>query len=115
MIRGRRGEGERPLHLLALSARSEKGLNALAERYVQHLTTHPDLAMADVAFTANTGRSHFEHRLTLIAESATEAREALMTARSSSNDFRSCSDDGHACPPHFSRSFVRNRARERLK
>jgi acyl transferase domain-containing protein/acyl carrier protein len=68
---------ERPLHLLALSAKSEAALTQLVEQYEKHLIAHPDESVADVCFTANCGRSHFPHRLSLIAASSTELCEKL--------------------------------------
>lgn len=68
---------DRPLHLLALSAKTEESLVLLAEQYAKHLANHPDLALGDICFTANTGRSHFQHRLSLIASSADELGEKL--------------------------------------
>ncbi|HSI03412.1 MAG TPA: type I polyketide synthase [Myxococcota bacterium] len=54
---------ERPLHVLALSARSQAALQGLARRYARTLRETPSLRVADVCFTANTGRTHFQHRL----------------------------------------------------
>ena len=54
---------ESPLHLLPLSARTEQALLALAREYEQVFTREPDLNLADVAYTAGAGRSHFDHRL----------------------------------------------------
>ncbi len=68
---------ERPLHLLALSAHSESALQMLAQRYAIFLETHPAPAVADVCFTANTGRSHFAQRLALTANSTVQLRERL--------------------------------------
>jgi malonyl CoA-acyl carrier protein transacylase len=68
---------ERSRHLLSLSAKSEKGLLELAQRYEDFFATHPESSLADVCFTANVGRSHFEHRLVLAAESILELREHL--------------------------------------
>ena len=68
-------EGERPLHLLALSAKSEAALRALAGRYAAHLTGEQPLA--DVAFTANTGRAHFEHRLATVVPDLPTLRDRL--------------------------------------
>ncbi|HET7153908.1 MAG TPA: beta-ketoacyl synthase N-terminal-like domain-containing protein, partial [Hyphomicrobiaceae bacterium] len=68
---------DRPLHLLALSAKTDSALLALAGRYAQYFDAHPDAALADVCFTANVGRVHFPHRLALVAASAREAREKL--------------------------------------
>ena len=68
---------ERPLHLLTLSAKTETALEELARRYQQHLSTHPELAIVDVCYTANIGRSHFHHRLAIVASSTTELAEKL--------------------------------------
>ncbi len=68
---------ERPRHILMLSARSEAALAALARRYHDHLRAHPDLSLADVCFTANTGRKAFDHRLAVCADSLAEMAAAL--------------------------------------
>lgn len=68
---------ERPLHLLALSARSEPALRDLASRYARHLTGQPELPLADIAYTANSGRSHFAHRLAAIAADSAGVAEQL--------------------------------------
>jgi acyl transferase domain-containing protein len=59
---------ERPLHLLTLSAKNERALMQLAQRYETYLAEHPDAVLADICFTSNTGRFHGEHRLAVIAE-----------------------------------------------
>jgi acyl transferase domain-containing protein len=74
---GLRGGEERPYHLLALSAKTEQALFELATRYEKHLAAHPNLTLADVCFTANTGRSHFPHRLSVVAESKSQLTDAL--------------------------------------
>ncbi|HEX7175425.1 MAG TPA: aminotransferase class III-fold pyridoxal phosphate-dependent enzyme, partial [Pyrinomonadaceae bacterium] len=63
-------ENERPLHLLTLSARSESSLKELARRYETFLGEHPEASLPDVCFTANTGRTHFRHRLALVCDSS---------------------------------------------
>ncbi|MCH9667178.1 MAG: SDR family NAD(P)-dependent oxidoreductase [Actinomycetia bacterium] len=68
---------ERPLNVLALSARSPEALVALAQRYDAWLGIHPDVDLADVCLTAGTGRSHFEHRAALVVDSVRNAREGL--------------------------------------
>ncbi|MCH9731294.1 MAG: SDR family NAD(P)-dependent oxidoreductase, partial [Actinomycetia bacterium] len=68
---------EQPVHVLALSARSPEALTALAQRYETWLSTHPDSDLADVCFTAATGRSHFEHRAALVVDSVEGARAGL--------------------------------------
>ncbi|WP_167107646.1 type I polyketide synthase [Mycobacterium sp. DL592] len=62
-----------PYSVLPLSARSAQGLMALAARYSGWLAEHPDAPFADVCFTAGAGRSHFEHRAALVANSTGEA------------------------------------------
>jgi acyl transferase domain-containing protein len=69
---GRESAVDRPVHLLALSARSEAALKELAGRYVTHLESHPAEAIADVCFTANAGRSHFEERAAVVGATREE-------------------------------------------
>ncbi|TBR56984.1 hypothetical protein B4U84_26490 [Westiellopsis prolifica IICB1] len=69
--------GERPAHLLTLSAKTQEALKQLGRCYENHLATHPTLDIEDICFSANTGRSHFNHRLCLLTESSTQAREIL--------------------------------------
>ncbi|MDE5076130.1 MAG: beta-ketoacyl synthase N-terminal-like domain-containing protein, partial [Trichodesmium sp. St5_bin2_1] len=68
---------ERSLHVLTLSAKTEKALEELSSRYQNHLETHRELAIADICFTANTGRSHFNHRLAIIASDRQELVDKL--------------------------------------
>jgi len=77
MTTGAAGQPERPRHILALSARSGAALKALAEQYALHLEAHPAEAFGDVCFTANAGRSHFEHRLAVVAAAPQEAQQQL--------------------------------------
>ena len=69
--------GERPLHVLALSAKGPEALKELAVRFAAHLAAHPEEDLADICFTANTGRSHFNQRLALTAASIDEAARKL--------------------------------------
>ncbi len=71
---------ERPAHILTLSAKSENALQALAGRYEQHLASAAD-DLANISYTANAGRSHFNHRLAVIGETLPEIREALAAYR----------------------------------
>ncbi|PPS43907.1 type I polyketide synthase [Chroococcidiopsis sp. TS-821] len=72
---------KRPWHLLVLSAKTEKALVELAERYEKHLAAHPDLVLEDVCFSASCGRSHFQHRLSIVACSSSELCEKLAAFR----------------------------------
>ncbi|MBW4427779.1 MAG: SDR family oxidoreductase [Nostoc desertorum CM1-VF14] len=59
---------ERSLHLLTLSAKTENALQDLARHY-EALLAKTDVSLADICFSANTGRSHFPHRLAIAAAS----------------------------------------------
>jgi acyl transferase domain-containing protein len=74
------GASERPLHVLVLSGRTERGLAELAGRFERHLASPDAPPLADVAFSAATGRAHFNHRAAVVAGSAAQAREALAAA-----------------------------------
>ncbi|NEO53143.1 MAG: type I polyketide synthase [Okeania sp. SIO3B5] len=69
---------ERPIHLLTLSAKTEKALEDLVSNYQNYLETNPELELADVCYTASTGRSHFNHRLGVIASEPTELIDKLL-------------------------------------
>ena len=66
----------RPLHLLTLSAKTEDALHELAIQYQTHLARSTD-SLANICFTANSGRVHHSHRLALIAASSDQMREKL--------------------------------------
>ena len=68
---------ERPEHVLALSAVGEPALRALAGRYAQLLDTENAPSAADVAFSANTGRSAFSQRLTIVGQDGRALAHAL--------------------------------------
>ncbi|HCI83010.1 MAG TPA: beta-ketoacyl synthase, partial [Ktedonobacter sp.] len=73
---------ERPLHLLTLSAKSESALRTLAQQYADFLANADASTIADICFTANTGRAHFAHRLAITGDSAQQLRERLLEAAS---------------------------------
>ncbi len=68
---------DRTPHILALSARSERALRELAQRYRAHLDTHEQDRLADICFTATAGRAHFDHRLAVVAEDGHALTDAL--------------------------------------
>ena len=71
---------DRPLHVLALSARTEAALNELAGRWDRYLADHSDAALADVAHTANAGRAHLPHRIAIVADSMEQLRSHVAAA-----------------------------------
>ncbi len=70
-------EDGRPLSVLALSAKSGSALLKLARRYQDRLATAGPETAADLCFSANTGRSHFPHRLAAVGASPGELAERL--------------------------------------
>lgn len=70
-------EVERPKHILTLSAKNEKALRELAQSYATYLEYSSETSVADICFTANTGRLYFAHRLFVVAESIMQLREHL--------------------------------------
>ncbi|MGI4792363.1 MAG: amino acid adenylation domain-containing protein [Janthinobacterium lividum] len=66
-------------HLLTLSARTEKALDAATDNLARHLRTHPEFSLADAAYTLQTGRRAFAHRRTLVSRTVAEAAAALET------------------------------------
>ncbi len=60
---------DRPLHILALSARTEIALDDLLQRYAAILAG-ADCALGDLSYTANAGRTHFATRAAYIGSSA---------------------------------------------
>ncbi|MCB0167206.1 MAG: SDR family NAD(P)-dependent oxidoreductase [Anaerolineae bacterium] len=74
---GNRNYNERPYHLLTLSAKSKQALQTLGRRYYDYIQSNPETKLSDVCYTANTGRDHFAHRLSVEAGSMAELGEKL--------------------------------------
>ncbi|HEX4038892.1 MAG TPA: SDR family NAD(P)-dependent oxidoreductase [Acidobacteriaceae bacterium] len=70
---------ERPLHLLALSARSESALEGLRQRYAEYLASSHE-PLGNICFTAGSGRAHFEQRAAFVASDRDAMRAALEAA-----------------------------------
>jgi acyl transferase domain-containing protein/acyl carrier protein len=66
----------RPIHVLTLSARSDKALMELSKNYAVTLSDSA-ASLQDVCFTANTGRFPFAHRLAVLGGSTNEICEKL--------------------------------------
>jgi acyl transferase domain-containing protein/acyl carrier protein len=67
----------RPWQLLLLSARTESALDTVTANLAAHLKQHPDLDLADVAYTLQVGRKRFEYRRALTCRDVEEAMQAL--------------------------------------
>jgi acyl transferase domain-containing protein len=66
---------DRSSHLLTLSAKTAPALQGLVSRYQSHLEADQKLELADICYTTNAGREHFQHRLAIVADS----KEQLIT------------------------------------
>ncbi|MCC6892486.1 MAG: SDR family NAD(P)-dependent oxidoreductase [Anaerolineae bacterium] len=70
------GQVERPVQVMALSARDESSLRELAGRYTHYLEQTSD-TLADIAYTANTGRAQLNQRAAIIASDLNELHDKL--------------------------------------
>ncbi|WP_323808745.1 type I polyketide synthase [Nostoc sphaeroides] len=74
---GDTGSIERSQHILTLSAKTAPALAELAQQYQDFFASHPEVSLADICFSGNTGRSHFEHRLAVVGKSAVQMCQQL--------------------------------------
>ena len=63
--------------LLVLSAKSDAALDSATVRLIDYLKQHPEIKMADMAYTLHTGRRAFGHRLMLVCQELDDAVAAL--------------------------------------
>ena len=80
---------ERETRVLPLSAKSDLALRELAERYLSWLDDQPEdeatrAGLSDLAWTAGTGRSHFDYRAGLVFRDAASLRGELRALADSS-------------------------------
>lgn len=66
--------------LLTLSAKSQAALDAQRAALIEHLKAHPQLDIADVAYTLQTGRKTFNYSLVTVATDMEQAVNALMSS-----------------------------------
>jgi acyl transferase domain-containing protein len=66
-------------HLLVISARTAQALEAATANLLAHLKQHPQINLADVAYTLQVGRKAFAHRRVLVASDVEDAIGALET------------------------------------
>ena len=69
----------RPWQLLLLSAKTSSALEAATTNLAEHLKAHPDLDLADVAYTYRNGRRAFRHRRIVVCRDSADAVAALET------------------------------------
>ncbi|WP_107666514.1 type I polyketide synthase [Cyanothece sp. BG0011] len=68
---------ERPVHLLTLSAKTQKALGNLVQDYYSYLQSPQTPTLADICFSANTGRSTFEYGLAIVSQSLEQLKQQL--------------------------------------
>lgn len=68
--------------LLFLSARQRKALDQASGQLASTIADQPGLSLADIGYTLQYGRKHFEHRMVLAVRGREDAAEALSTAAS---------------------------------
>ncbi|XOS94508.1 ketoacyl-synthetase C-terminal extension domain-containing protein [Brevibacillus laterosporus] len=64
-------------YILSLSAKTEDGLLQLINDYLQFISKNENVSIADLAYTSNTGRGHYESRLALVACNCKDLVEQL--------------------------------------
>ncbi len=69
----------KPWQFLTLSAKTESALEQATENLAQHLKEHPELNLADVAYTLQKGRNAFNHRRVVVCRSTDDAVTKLET------------------------------------
>ena len=70
---------DKPLHVVALSAKSEQALADLVEHYLVFVKEHPEIQLGNLAYTANTGRNHFKYRLAVLAKDLLQFQDKLQS------------------------------------
>lgn len=66
--------------VLLLSARNEAALDAASRNLARHLRRHPELPLADVAFTLQVGRQRFDERRAIVCRGIEDALRILESA-----------------------------------
>jgi iturin family lipopeptide synthetase A len=92
---------DRPIHLLTLSAKTDKALQDLVLSYQEHLKNFEKLAIADICLSANTGRTNFNHRLAIVASERQDLADKLAQISAkveTSNVFFSTLPSNHKSP-----------------
>jgi acyl transferase domain-containing protein len=68
--------------LLVLSAKTSTALENAARNLADYFLAHPETSVADAAYTLQTGRRFFRHRLAIVATTPAEAADKLAPGKS---------------------------------
>ncbi|PHK27151.1 non-ribosomal peptide synthase, partial [Nostoc linckia z15] len=90
---GNKGVNEqgKKYQLLVLSAKTNTALETATKNLANYLQTHPDLNLADVAYTLQVGRRNFNYRRVLLCQNISDAIKTL-TAPDKQGIFSNCSE-----------------------
>jgi acyl transferase domain-containing protein/acyl carrier protein len=69
--------GEGCDQIIVVSAKSDKSLRASALSLLLHLQRYPSLRLPSLAYTLQTGRAHFDHRLAFVSDSVADVIASL--------------------------------------
>lgn len=68
---------DNPWQLLLLSAKYEEGVGKAATNLARYLQDNPEMNLADVAYTLQAGRKHFEYKYPIVCKDVEQAVELL--------------------------------------
>jgi len=74
---------ERPVHVLAISAKNAAALENAVDNYQRFVERHENLSIADLCYSANSGRQHFSHRAAVWADTRNELLDKLAALKKS--------------------------------
>ena len=70
-------KSEKPCHLLLLSANTSSALETASDNLAAFLESHPEVNLADVAYTLQVGRGVFDHRRAVLCRDREDAIQSL--------------------------------------
>ncbi len=70
-------EMDRPSHILCLSAKNEAALSQIAQNFIRHIDRSPGNSIGDLCYTANSSRTFFNERLSVIAPTLEGLKQKL--------------------------------------
>ena len=74
---GKPDRGERPAHVVCLSAKTPAALDKVKHQLRTYLASDREATLADVAYTANAGRTHFAERVAMVVDSVASLEAKL--------------------------------------
>lgn len=77
LMTGEESEVKDSWELLLISAKTESALETATANLARYLEAHPDLNLADVAYTLKVGRQEFEHRRFFVCQTIESAKQLL--------------------------------------